>query len=208
MKTMPSSRLVSVDPSLTCSGWALFRLPVGELLAVGKMRSKPPPLPLPLRLKDLQEQVRFLFEQLNLGASDYLICEAPTTMRDPRAALKVEQVRGIFESLARERLMQVPGRINPRTVQYEVMGLRGRQLTRGIVKETAVQIAHRTFSRQLSNIGFDPSLINLRRHQDIVDALLIGSLGVTRVLGSHHAKLPVEEAFAERPHRVGRRLQR
>lgn len=205
---MPSSRLVAVDPSLTCSGWALFNLSSGAVLAVGKMRSKPPSVALALRLEDLQGRINGLFEQLKLGADDFLICESPTTMRDPRAALKVEQVRGIFEALARNRQMQVPGRINPRSVQYEVMGLRGRQLSRGVVKETAVRVVQASFGSDLSRLQFDPSPSNLRRHQDIVDALLLGALGLARLQASIAAAIPHEVAFLERPTRPGRRLSR
>jgi hypothetical protein len=157
---------------------------------------------------DLQTKVNQLLDGLGLGKNDFLICEAPTTMRDPRAALRVEQVRTIFESLARDRSVQVPGRLNPRTVQYEVMGLRGKQLTRAIVKDTAVQIVQTTFATSLHHLGFDPSVGNLKRNQDIVDALLVGALGLTRVQGARAGGAPAESFFLERTVRGTRRLSR
>jgi hypothetical protein len=67
-----------------------------------------------------------------------MVCEAATTVRDPHNALKVETVRAMFESVARGRLVGVPGRINPRSVQFEVMGLSGKQLPRAEVKDMAI----------------------------------------------------------------------
>src|SRR5689334_2486040 len=125
---MPYRYLLSVDPSLTCSGWALFSLRSTALMGVGKIRSLPPSHALPDRLNDLQRKVQAVFDQFQLTEKDILVCEAPTTMKDPSAAIKVEQVRGMFESLARTRRVTVPGRINPRTVHHELLGLKGRQL--------------------------------------------------------------------------------
>ncbi len=204
---------MAVDPSLTCSGWALFdlsdELAGGALLvAVGKIRSLAPSFPLATRLLDLQHKILQIFEQLSLGADDVLICESQTTMRDPRAAFKVEQVRGIFETVARSRALRVPGRINPRSVQSEVMGLRGKQLERAVVKHTAVQIVKSVYGDALSSLGFTVDNRNLLRHQDIVDAILVGSLAVSRVQGAERAGFDLEEAFLPRARRVGKRLPR
>lgn len=195
---MQFKRLFAVDPSLTCSGWALFSISPESLLAVGKLRSLPPSEPLPRRINDLQERIVSLFDQFQLGQSDVLICESQTTMRDPRAAFKVEQVRGIFETIARERKTVVPGRLNPRSVQQEVMGLRGRQLKRDIVKRTAVQVVLSVYSEGLSNMGFPSTEAELRKHQDVVDAILVGSLGVSRIASAARGGFPLEEAFQPR----------
>lgn len=188
--------LIAVDPSLTCSGWALFSVKSNKLMAVGKIKSKPPSIPLGLRLKDVQEKILNVFEQLGLGGSDVLICEAQTTMRDPRAAFKVEQVRGIFEVIARDRQMCVPGRINPRTVHNEVMGLRGKQLARQFVKEAAVNIVQSLYGSSLRELGFPCDSDNLKKNQDIVDAILIGSLGMTRIAAAKHTGTSLEEIFS------------
>jgi Holliday junction resolvasome RuvABC endonuclease subunit len=122
--------LLAVDPSLTCSGWALFSIPNGSIVSVGKVRSDPPSVPMADRLRSLQDRVEGLLGHLNLGADDLLVCEAATTVKDPHNALKVETVRAMFEAVARARAVGVPGRVNPRSVQFEVMGLRGKQLPR------------------------------------------------------------------------------
>jgi Holliday junction resolvasome RuvABC endonuclease subunit len=192
---MRTCSLLAVDPSLTCTGWAAFALPRGVLYGVGKVRSIPAAFPLAKRLEDLQRQIAGLFESLNLSSGDILICEAETTMRDPRAAFKVERVRGIFESLARSRSVCVPGRLNPRTVQYEVMGLGGRQPERKSVKEAAVRVVSSVYSSQLKKLGFDVSEDNLRRNQDIVDAILVGSLGTTKIIAAEQAGMALERAF-------------
>jgi Holliday junction resolvasome RuvABC endonuclease subunit len=194
-----SSRLISVDPSLTCSGWALFSIKNAQLMAVGKLRSLSPEKPLAIRLQDLHDKISKIFATLELGDDDVLICESPTTMRDPRAAFKVEQVRGIFEEVARQRSMRVPGRLNPRTVQYEVMGLRGKQLKREIVKATALSIARTLYGKALLGMGFELDDAFLSRHQDIVDAILIGSLGVTRIQSATTTGVTLEEMFESRP---------
>jgi Holliday junction resolvasome RuvABC endonuclease subunit len=181
--------ILTVDPSLACSGWALFRLLDGALLAVGSVKSLGPEHPLAVRFRVLQERVGALYERCQLGDTDLVVCEMQTTMRDPHAAHKVEQVRGIFEVLGRARGAQVPGRINPRTVQFEAMGMRGCQLDRATVKAQAVYTASALYGDALKKIGFNSSTQNLSKNQDIVDALLLGTVAIARiktaVQGSH-----------------------
>ena len=170
--------VLAVDPSLTCTGWAMFDLSADSLMAVGKIKSLPPTShALPERYVDLQQQISELFVHFELGNLDIVICESETTMKDPKAAFKVERVRGIFETLARERGCAVPGRISPRTVQYEVMGLRGKQLQRSIVKDSAVQTVQALYAGVLKQFG----LTSMKTHQDIVDAILIGHLATSRL---------------------------
>lgn len=188
--------LLSIDPSLSCSGWALFNISDARLLGVGKIRSLKPAVALSARYRNLQDQVETLFEKLEVGSSDLLVCEAPTTMRDPKAAFKVEQVRCIFETLARQRGALVPGRINPRTVHFEILGLKGKQLKRTIVKDTACSIASHLHGKSLLKIGF-AELDKLKRHQDIVDALLIGSVVLSRIKRLEHAREPLSRLSFE-----------
>src|SRR5690606_7250972 len=149
-----------------------------------------------------------VYESLSLSGNDVLICESQTTMRDPRAAFKVEQVRGIFETVARSRSLHVPGRINPRSVQSEVMGLRGKQLARAVVKDTAVHIVKSVYGPALEAIGFSADADNLARNQDIVDAILIGSLAVTRIGTAELGGMGFEEVYVPRARRAGKRLPR
>lgn len=189
---MPSfRRLLSVDPSLTCSGWALFSVSEGAIKAVGKVRAEKPTVPMALRMDKLQSSIGRVLETLGLGEGDVLVCEAPTTMKDPHNAIKVEQVRGLFESLGRERGATVPGRINPRTVQYEVMGLRGKQVSRPEVKAAAVRTVHFLYAEQLKSLG----LSELQKHQDIVDAVLIGRLALLHIEAARASKAPLESLF-------------
>lgn len=204
---------MAVDPSLTCSGWALFGVSTdspgqGSLLAVGKIRSLSPEHALARRYQDLQDKISAVCESLKLAANDVLICESQTTMRDPRAAFKVEQVRGIFETVARSRSLSVPGRINPRTVQSEIMGLRGKQLAREIVKDTAIHIVKTVYGPALEALGFDCDRENLSKNQDIVDAILIGSLALTRFGTALRGGLELEETLVPRARRAGKRLPR
>ena len=200
-----NKRLLAVDPSLTCSGWALFSLANGELLGVGHLRALTNALPLATRLADLQQRVDTLVRDLKLGLGDILVCEAPTTMRDPRAALKVEQVRCIFESSARLRQLEVPGRINPRTVQHAQMGLRGPQQSRTSVKASAVSVVRIGYAAALKNLGFASDERNLKRYQDIVDAVLLGGLAVTWIKCADRSGIERAEYFEES--RRSRRVQ-
>jgi Holliday junction resolvasome RuvABC endonuclease subunit len=206
-------RIMAVDPSLTCSGWALFgiadRIPGrGNLLAVGKIKALGPAHPLAVRFLDLQEKISSVYDTLKLCSNDVLICESPTTMRDPRAAFKVEQVRGIFETVARSRSLAVPGRINPRSVQSEIMGLKGKQLARTVVKETAVEVVKTVYGTALEAIGFNVNRDNLARNQDIVDAILIGSLAVSRFGMARISGCAMEETLVPKMRRAGKRLPR
>jgi len=178
---MAVRRLLAIDPSLTCSGWALFEVKGGALCGVGKLRSLGAAVPLAARLQDLQGRIAALMDRFEFSSGDVLICEEQTTMRDPRAAFKVEQVRGIFEAVARSRKVKVPGRLNPRSVQFEIMGLKGKQTKREIVKEVAVEVVRSLYGPALSGMGFDTTAKNLKRNQDIVDAILVGSLGLSRI---------------------------
>jgi Holliday junction resolvasome RuvABC endonuclease subunit len=201
---MKYSRLFAVDPSLTCSGWALFDIHSEKLLGVGKLRSLPPKIPLAERFEDLQRRIRLLMDAIVLGECDVLVCEAPTSVRDPHAALKVEQVRCIFEALGRERLSVVPGRLNPRSVQTEIIGLKGRQLKRDIVKEQALRVALMLYGVDLADLGLARGLGDLKRHQDIVDALLIGRVSLSRIKRAVSAGLGLHSEF-EVPPRISLR---
>ena len=132
-------------------------------------------------------------------------------MRDPRAAFVVEQVRGIFETLARARALVVPGRLNPRSVQYEMLGLKGKQLLRETVKLTAAAAVSRLYAQSLRRLGFDCGIDNLSRNQDIVDAMLVGGLALTRIKSAEAAGVSLEEYFdgnALRRRAGARRLQK
>ncbi|MDC0357715.1 hypothetical protein OAO01_02790 [Oligoflexia bacterium] len=193
-----TKRLLAVDPSLTCTGWALFSVQTEELLAVGKIRSMAARYALASRLEDLQRKIAQVLEELNLSYNDVLVCESQTTMRDPRAAFLVEQVRGIFETLARARSVTVPGRINPRSVQYEVMGLKGKQVSRTMVKDTALTIVQTVYGEALQQMGFDFESAKLGKQQDIVDAILVGALGLTKISSATSAQVALAEVFEEK----------
>lgn len=197
---MPYPRhLLAVDPSLTCSGWALFRVIDCAIIGVGNIRSLSTEYLLPDRLKDLQGKIQQTLERCDIGGADVVVCEMPTTMRDPLAATKVEQVRGIFEVLSRLRGAQVPGRLNPRSIHHELLGMCGAQRSRALVKAAAVEVARSLFAQQLAAIGFDATGPNLRRNQDIVDALLLGHLAVTRIRSAVLAGARISDLFASRP---------
>lgn len=198
MKSLESHCLMAVDPSLTCSGWALFNLASESLMAVGKLRSLPPSYSLSDRLLALQSKVQETLKECGLGQGDYLVAEAPTTMRDPRSAFRVEQVRGLFETVARSRRIKVPGRVNPRSVQREVMGLKGKQITRERVKETAVLVAQALYESDFRRLEFPGHKSSLAKHQDIVDAILIGRLALIRIKSALQAGIPPQRLFDEK----------
>ena len=193
--------LVSVDPSLTCSGWAVFGVGANRLISVGTIKGEPASKPLAERLSLLQLRVMALFSQIGLSNQDVLVCESPTTMRDPSAAIKVEQVRGIFEAAARLMQVEVPGRINPRSVQYEIMGLKGKQLERHLVKALAVETVRRCYAEEIKSLGLGSDEESLSKRQDIVDAILLGQLAVSRLQSALNAELPLSEVFSEKTHR-------
>lgn len=196
-------RLISIDPSLTCSGWALFDIPSEVILGVGKIKSLKPQVALASRFLDLQERIGELLRQLSFTATDILVCEAPTTMKDPKAALKVEHVRSIFETLARELGAYVPGRLNPRSVHNEVIGLTGAQLARPIIKEMAAKTVKTLHGSDLKRLGFLVDEKHLSKHQDIVDAILLGNLALSRIKGAKNSGVAIESVFQSAP--TGRR---
>jgi hypothetical protein len=165
----------------------------GSILAVGKVKSEPPSVVMGERLRLLQGRIEALFDRLQLGSRDVLVCEAPTTVKDPHNALKVEHVRSLFEAVARSRSLSVPGRVNPRTVQFEIMGLHGKQLERKEVKAMAQRTVTFLYASELQRLGIQVD--ELKRHQDIVDALLLGRVALSRIQSAHDAALPLANIF-------------
>lgn len=207
-----SSRfLLAVDPSLTCSGWALFALTDGLPRAVGVIMPPGPAIALATRIALLQREVEALLESFKLGVGDLLVCEGPAPLvLNPQSALKVEGVRGVFETVARSRGVAVPGRLNPRTVQSELLGMRGKQLDRRTVKEWARAAALQLYGARLDKLLVQQQLVSDRRaagaggdpprparslSQDAIDALLIGAVAVGRFRLSVASGLPVETVF-------------
>ena len=91
--------LFAVDPSLTSSGWALFAVGDGMPLAAGLLMAPGPRVPLANRLLTLQNEIEQLFGHLRMGEGDVLVCEGPAPLvLNPNSAMKVERVRGIFET--------------------------------------------------------------------------------------------------------------
>lgn len=190
------SFLFALDPSLTSSGWALFCLKTQAPLKTGTLKSLSTQFSLEQRLSDLQNQVRALYAELNLSKKDYFICEGPAPLvLNPNSAMKVERVRGVFETLAREAKLNLLGRINPRTVQAELMGLKGKQIERKEVKKIARVLANRMFSGYLSEN---------KSNQDIIDAILIGALVSSKLKIAIETKVNYQELFATKQKRSRR----
>jgi len=191
-------KLLAIDPSLTASGWALFDATRQEPVALGLICPPGPGTALALRLTLLQQEVEELIAELLLVPGDILVCEGPAPIvLNPDSAIKVERVRGIFESAARSAGLIVPGRINPRTVQAELMGMRGRQLARREVKEAARATAAVLFGSGLTEL---PTRGKWKKNkkglpQDIIDALLIGAVAVSRVNLASNSGAALEQVF-------------
>ncbi len=164
-----------------------------------------PRVPLANRLLTLQNEIEQLFGHLRMGEGDVLVCEGPAPLvLNPNSAMKVERVRGIFETIARNRGVRVPGRINPRTLQTELLGLTGRQISRDRVKAAARGLASNLFGSYLARlplygVGERPQA---KLSQDIIDALLIGALAVSRVRIAYSTQQPLEQVFIAKPGRA------
>lgn len=198
--------LIAIDPSLTASGWALFSVSRNQPLALGVVSPPGPSMQLACRLNHLQMQVEDLVSQLELQSGDILVCEGPAPLvLNPDSALKVERVRSIFESVARCRGISVPGRINPRTVQTELLGMRGRQISRVEVKDWARRAVERLYGDLPLKLPMVGQAKRRKKElpQDVVDALLIGSLAVSRVQLSNKSKLSLETVFESRGKKNG-----
>jgi hypothetical protein len=191
--------LLAVDPSLTQTGWALFELKSEKLLKSGVLSPTAESSVLEHRLASLQEGIQKLFEYLGLDFRFIVICEAPAPLvKNPNSALKVERVRGMFENIARFLGAHVPGRLNPRTIQVELLGLRGRQLGRADVKSIARTTCERLYGEELLKTwhSFEESKKKILP-QDIIDAILIGAVAISRIQRALLADQALEEVFQE-----------
>ena len=187
---MQNMKLIAIDPSLTQSGWSLFSVEKEVPLAYGVIRPEPEKGHLGTRLLSLQTQIKKLFLEQSLKSGDILVCEGPAPITlNPSSSIKVEQVRGIFETLARDMGLLVPGRVNPRTVQTELLGLHGKQRKREEVKEVARRVVK-------SLIGICPDKESME--QDIVDSILIGVISISRVKRANMSGMELVEIFSER----------
>jgi len=186
-------KLVAVDPSLTASGWVIFSLASEKPLVAGCIKAGPPSLPLANRLKTFQLEVQSLIVKFDLGEGDFLITEGPAPLvKNPDSATKVEQVRGIFETIARARGLEVPGRVNPRSVHTELLAFTGAQKERKFVKESARKVASNLMGAELASAsGEDFNSVA----QDIIDAALVGVYAISRIKRAKASKLPVVEMF-------------
>ncbi|MCC6953793.1 MAG: hypothetical protein IT290_06720 [Deltaproteobacteria bacterium] len=198
-ETRRRGTLLAVDPSLTVSGWAHFEIASGALLSCGVVSPPPSKHPLHYRLKVLQAGVETLMETLELDRRDVLVSEGPAPLvKNPLSSLKVEQVRSIFEAVGRSRGLVVPGRINPRSVHTELLGLRGRQLGRAEVKSAARTAAMQLYGRSFEH-GCDESCGGCGHiPQDVIDALLVGSLALSRLNFARGAQSKLYDVFDEK----------
>ena len=204
--TQRKSRVLAVDPSLTASGWALFDVHRQVPLAVGIIASGDSSQDLSVRLAALQQQIHTLLLSLRLGEEDFLLCEGPAPLvLNPSSAVKVEQVRSIFEILARSLGLTVPGRLNPRTIHVEMLGLRGKQLARKTVKQCARDVVDRLYGAQLKDL-YTESVTQKKKKlsQDIVDALLIGAVASAKLSQALLGGLNPTEQFATKRGRSSR----
>jgi len=178
-----SSALLAVDASLRSTGWAVFSLKTELPISFGLLTLPTAQTPLAKRLDFLQQKISLLFGELKLSADDYLVCEGPAPLvLNPQSAIKVEHVRSMFETLARANGLIVPGRLNPRTIQSELLGMRGRQAARTTVKDWARETAQRLFAKEIKAIPIQGVSNRLKVFpQDVIDALLIGSLATSRI---------------------------
>ena len=175
MQKSRSPVIIGIDPGLTRSGWAVFCLRSIRPLSSGSIKPLGPQFPLPDRLVDLQGQVELLLREIDVKNTDYLVCEgAAHLMQNPKTSALVEQVRTIFETVARSRRIVVPGRINPRTLQVELLGLKGAQLPRDQVKKLAEEYTKIYFQSYLE-------ALDRKVNSDENDALLIGFLACSKV---------------------------
>ena len=70
-------------------------------------------------------------------------------------------------------------------------------MNREVVKFAACQVVSRVYGQELLEMGFENTNANLKRHQDIVDAILIGSLGLSRVTSAVRGNLALSEVFGD-----------
>lgn len=196
--------LLAIDPSLTQTGWAFFSLKDALPRAVGLLSPPGPRMALADRLDYLQCEVSELLSALNLGQKDILVCEGPAPLvLNPQSVLKVEQVRSIFESVARDRGVRVPGRLNPRTIQRELLGMKGKQLPRKEVKIWARNTVERLYAERLPALTINGAKKKAKETpQDIIDALLVGALALSRVKFASDTGSELSAVFAERRKRV------
>ncbi len=193
-------KLLAIDPSLRSSGWVLFDVKTEKPLKAGIIGESDSRESMSFRLLSFQKKVDSLYKEIELNARDVLVLEGPAQLvLNPSTSTKVEQIRGIFESLARSRGVFIPGRINPRTLQVELLGMKGKQKERKEVKLMAQNVSNHLYGDTLrkivtSNTDKKTKIIS----QDIVDASLIGALSLSKIRFCSGNKDMLLELFEEK----------
>jgi hypothetical protein len=75
------------------------------------------------------------------------------------------------------------------------MGLVGKQLPRVEIKQIAVRVVEALYRRDLNEIGFVSSGAEMKRHQDIVDAILVGNVALARLRSARATGIEPENVF-------------
>lgn len=193
---MKTPRLLAIDPSISACGWALFCVNTTNPLDAGVFRP-PKQGHLESRLALLQKTVEAFFANIEFGKEDFLVCEGPAPLHtNPMSSMVVERVRGIFETLARAKGAMVPGRINPRSIHSEILGLYGKQVNRVYVKQIARTCATHLFQEFITFKQEETNSAQLA--QDLIDALLIGAAACSRVGQAQASNMSVYIYFGER----------
>ena len=195
------AKLLAVDPGLSTCGWALFSLDTALPLRVGTLSPPDRRELMPTRLKFLQRGAGVILEKTGLGQGDFLVCEgAAHVALNPRTSLLLEQVRTLFETLARGCGAAVPGRVNPRSVQHQLLGARGKQLRRDCVKALGKRAALQLYGELLSSLEYTRISCSKSRtgrvEQDIFDALLVGTVAAVKIKQCFSSGLDVDVAFS------------
>jgi hypothetical protein len=87
------------------------------------------------------------------------------------------------------------------------MGLKGKQLPRLQVKAAAVRTVQYLYAADLQRLGIDAGEVSLAKHQDIVDAMLIGRFAILKVQGAIDTRQALEAVF-DAPSRQNRNTWR
>lgn len=160
------SKVFSVDPSVSSLGWAIMQVS-GRLVDAGvlKYSSK----------NSICERIQFILREVNdliqyykLGPTDYCVLESSAGIINPRSFLALERVRSSVEALAIIKGLRVIGRINPRSLQSKMLGLKKME------KRDFVKSAIRSFVIQEFRSFFDGNRLDISRvEQDLFDAVIL-----------------------------------
>ncbi|MCS6961758.1 MAG: crossover junction endodeoxyribonuclease RuvC [Deltaproteobacteria bacterium] len=160
-------KVLAVDPSSSSLGWAI--IDTREIPLDAGVFYYNTDISISNRVKHIVNEIKHIIDCYNLKRGDYFVVESSAGCINPRTFLILERIRGAGEAVALLNGLTVLGRINPRSIHVNLLGIK-KSLARVFVKSAIRSYVEKQFSAFLKSAEIEV----IPKNQDVFDALLLG----------------------------------